>query len=715
MARSFGPCPVRFSSARLGFGSGRWLAAAAVWACSTSALADGPAKDDAAPLARAVDAARRGEPVETLKLLADAPGPWPDRVALLQGRAFAALDEPEAAVRAFHAAAKSSVPAVRASARRGLVDAWGVLGQHQRRLEAIEAWRLRSPRDRWAQVTSWLATGNLRRAVIGLRELRLRHPGAYLEEVDARAGALAARGHRAKPWTGPELERRIRGLIASGHLRRAERELETKRLGARRRRLLAADIAHRRGQRDRERRWLESLFEAAPRGPDGDQVLWRLAKLEMNADRNPQARRRFEQLKKHFPQSKLAVEGAFLSAWLHYNDEDWDAARRAMLAFAKTYPKGDRADEALWYAGWSAYLGAKDEAALAAFTKLAKTYPRSDLVPFVHYWSGRVHHRAEHPRAAIAAYRAAVRVDPFGYYGMWARRRLASLETKVSSPGPTRPEPGDFSVERAQSALGPATSVQLRRARAFSEAGLFAWVDEELRVAFARLGRAKSDEQAVLRADLARTLGADRLAFRVGLRFRPSDEALADGEPSAWRLFGHLYPPAYAQAVRVGAKRHGVEPALVWSVMRTESHFRDDAASPAGARGLMQLMPATARAIARKVPQARDHAHRLCEPEANVWLGSWYLAQLRNRYHGFLPAVLAAYNAGPGATDRWLDGAAGRDTDEFVERISYRETRRYVRKVMESRWRYQLLAGKLRFDTPKTVILAEPAEGAVAF
>jgi soluble lytic murein transglycosylase len=176
-----------------------------------------------------------------------------------------------------------------------------------------------------------------------------------------------------------------------------------------------------------------------------------------------------------------------------------------------------------------------------------------------------------------------------------------------------------------------------------------------------------------------------------------------------------VHPEAYASSVKEAAAEHGVDPMLVWSIMRSESHYREDALSPVGARGLMQLMPATARRIGRMKAAARPHSARFVEPESNVWLGTWYLAQLAERYRGFRPAQIGAYNAGPTPMERWLDELDGRPTDEFIERISYRETRRYTRRVLETLWTYELLYGQPRTELNPTVSRKPPPEDAVAF
>jgi soluble lytic murein transglycosylase len=131
------------------------------------------------------------------------------------------------------------------------------------------------------------------------------------------------------------------------------------------------------------------------------------------------------------------------------------------------------------------------------------------------------------------------------------------------------------------------------------------------------------------------------------------------------------YPLSYSEYVRVHAKEHGLDPALVAAVIYQESKFRTDAKSSSGAIGLMQLTPSTARGIAIRTHGTAFRTSDLYNPEINIRYGAWYLHDLFAKYHSER-LVLAAYNAGQGNVDRWR--AAG-------EGIQFSETRAYVARV----------------------------------
>ena len=138
------------------------------------------------------------------------------------------------------------------------------------------------------------------------------------------------------------------------------------------------------------------------------------------------------------------------------------------------------------------------------------------------------------------------------------------------------------------------------------------------------------------------------------------------------------YPLRYESIVRAHSRNYDLDPALLAAVIYQESRFRSDARSRAGAIGLMQLLPSTARGIAIRTGGTRLRVSDLYDPEINVRYGCWYLRHLLDRYDDEQTA-LAAYNAGQTNVDRWLEDGGG---------IAFAETRQYVDEVLELRQVY---------------------------
>lgn len=152
---------------------------------------------------------------------------------------------------------------------------------------------------------------------------------------------------------------------------------------------------------------------------------------------------------------------------------------------------------------------------------------------------------------------------------------------------------------------------------------------------------------------------------------------VVDGEPD-WYLRAR-YPLEYEHIVIAHARNYDLEPDLLAAVIYAESRFDSEAVSSAGAVGLMQLLPETAKGIALRTGGARFVVSDLRNPEINVRYGSWYLDHLRDRYDGDLRLALAAYHAGQGNVDEWLEGGG---------EIAFPETREYVDEVLRVRGVY---------------------------
>ena len=131
------------------------------------------------------------------------------------------------------------------------------------------------------------------------------------------------------------------------------------------------------------------------------------------------------------------------------------------------------------------------------------------------------------------------------------------------------------------------------------------------------------------------------------------------------------------------AKQSGIDPAWAYGILRSESAWMSDARSGADARGLMQLVPATAALVARRNGLPWDGGDSLYDPATNVALGTRYLAQLAERFNGAPWLASAAYNAGPNRVDQWLDARGALPPDLFIATIPFKETREYVARVMD--------------------------------
>lgn len=665
----------------------------------------------------------RGRAAEALdRLGANTSALLADREHLLRGDALLALGRRDAALAAYkRAAEETTIDALRTRALRGEIATLGQSGRRAEQLVLLERLLKVKGVDRRPQIELERAEvlaqlGRAKDAVDAAWRLHLRQPGTKVAaQADALLERLAAKGAAVPEATAKVELARVQALVRQGQTKRAAQaldQLEKKtpelalEIGLERAELLRRD--KRRVDEIAALEALQRRVEAEAAGPKPkldakrrDALLYeiaeRLGKSRLAIDRTDEALAAFATMKALEPRKTRTVEALFLAAWIPYNKGRYAEAAEAFLSFAGEYPRWKRRPEALWFAGWNAYLAGDAGLVRRAFEQLVEQHPGSEMTLFAHYWGGRSKERAGDVAGAQLAYRSVIRIAPLSYQAAWAQHRLEKLGERVVLTAPASSE-RPATLDEVLVLLGRARPAGIDRAIALQRGGLEEDAMEELDALDGQLARVRDARGRVMIAELLAALGAHHQAFRFANQLVQRGADLLNGEPFAWRAWRLAFPKAFPEEVAVAAEAHGVDPLFILAIMRTESHFRPHVRSPVGARGLMQIMPDTARRIGAVDKAAKGHAARYQQPASNVWLGAWYLRKLLDRY-GNQPALAAgAYNAGPGAMDRWLDAGRDVELDAFVERITYRETRLYVRRVLEAYQTYKRLEAQPELD-----------------
>lgn len=188
--------------------------------------------------------------------------------------------------------------------------------------------------------------------------------------------------------------------------------------------------------------------------------------------------------------------------------------------------------------------------------------------------------------------------------------------------------------------------------------------------------------------------GRQAMALLAG-RLEWSDRAIMTlAQLKDWHDLQLRFPLAHEPLIDKAAKRSNIEKTWIYGITRQESAFMHDARSPVGATGLMQLMPATAKSVSRRL-RVRYSSNKLIDPKYNVSLGSHYLKTLLKRYKGNRVLATAAYNAGPGNVKRWLKKLDA-PLDIWIENIPFNETKEYVQRVLAYSTIYSYRLGGLQ-------------------
>lgn len=352
-------------------------------------------------------------------------------------------------------------------------------------------------------------------------------------------------------------------------------------------------------------------------------------------------------------------------AWSYYI-ENRDAQALAIANTVRQGGAGAWVAEGDWAAGLAAWRLGDCQDAAQAFERAGRSAYNPELGAAGYYWASRASVRCREPEKAAEMLRGAARLDET-LYGMLAREQLGeSLPNADRTP--------DFAMADWQR-LRDDTNV--RTAVALAEIGRDRLADDVLRHE-AKVGDPRHYE------------ALSRLARELGL---PSTQLwMAHNAPRGGKAEPALRYPAPRWQPVTGWK---VDPALAYAHALQESNFQASVVSPAGARGLMQIMPAAAKDHAGKIGVGGS-ASDLNQPEVNLAFGQSHLQMLRDSSTtgGLLPKIMAAYNAGLTPVTRW--NTEIRDHGDpllYMESIPYWETRGYVAIVMRNYWMYERQAG----------------------
>jgi soluble lytic murein transglycosylase len=306
-----------------------------------------------------------------------------------------------------------------------------------------------------------------------------------------------------------------------------------------------------------------------------------------------------------------------------------------------------KARAALRAGDWKAVLGA-----------IQALPPEQAREPAWRYWRARAWHQVGEKEVADGLLRSLA--GDLTFYGLLASEELGVLPT----PKWDTPRPAEAELDRVRALPGIERALALYRLDLDNEA-LREWLWAL---------RGMDDRSLLAAAEVARLASVPDRAINTANRTVQIHD------------FAQRYPVPHREVLSPAARQWSLDEALVYSIIRQESRFMPDARSRVGATGLMQLMPATARWVARQIPVQAYKQDMLVQPETNILMGTYYFRRvLDDLGHPILAA--AAYNAGPGRARRWrderpLEGAI------YVESIPFNETRDYVKNVFANAWFY---------------------------
>jgi soluble lytic murein transglycosylase len=413
------------------------------------------------------------------------------------------------------------------------------------------------------------------------------------------------------------------------------------------------------------------------------------AEILRNENNTADHRAILTQMVQRFPKSRWLEEALYSGGNMYLLKHDATQAIWHYSQLYQSFPNSAYAPSAHWRAAWLNYRIRNYPESARLMEEQIQSFPKSQETPSALYWRARIYEDQEHnfPQA-VNFYKTLSETYRNYYYSLLAKQRLSVLkgqpETTPSAVlGAVRaPDPPELIEDL------PENDIHLIKARLLANASLNEFIAPEIQASptSALWGTLA---QAEIYASYGENIRSLQAMKRSGLSFF----ALAiDDVPSRyWHL---LFPRPYWSDITSSSQRNGVDPYLVASLIRQESEFNPGAVSYANAYGLMQLLPSTAKVLAKKQGVKGFTAATLLNPTINIQLGTTNLKQVLDRFGGQVEYALAAYNAGDSAVRQWKATNDYRDMPEFVESIPFTQTREYVQAILRNREMYRAIYAK---------------------
>lgn len=710
-----------------------WLEAA-VLCCLLPAQ---PAPESAAAaggeLASAAAAAARGEPGAAERLAALAPR-YPliaDFIAFWRAQALAAQRRHEEAAAALDPVWRTRFPSSIA-ARAALLGAESLLqagrpGDALALLERNFPSPGAEPRPLLLLARAREQLNSLPQAAALYQQVWCLHPASA--EAEQASKALAALAARASLPPQPEELRveRARRLARAGRHAQARAEwlaLAASPASPAVRELAQVGAAETLFEERKTREALAALLALRPSDPETDaRRLYFIVLCHRRLDDPAAMLSAVEQARRRAPSSEWTLQ-ALIQAGNHFLVRNESASYLPLFrACADQFPQAPAAAGCHWRVAWRAWLDHRDEAE-PLLKEHVRRFPASDRAGAALYYLGRLSEERGNSAEAQAYFSEIQSRFPNFYYAVLAASRPQPAADGAGSASavrqflssiqwPQRPRKADFEPDEE-------ARWRIQRARVLAAAAQENWAEIELRFG-ARNGAAGRYALAMEAAEIAARRGAWGVSVRH-IRGAAPDYLWLPREAAPKRFWQLAFPFPYRDAIRREAQKHGLDPLLMAALIRQESEFDKDAVSSAGAIGLMQVMPATGRELARRLRMGPVTRKSLHNPSTNLALGAYYLARQIELRDGSVEQALAAYNAGPTRIPIWKEWGDFREPSEFVETIPLLQTRDYVQIILRNLEFYRWLYGsEVRAPQPRSAsapsgsdAAAPPARAAAA-
>ena len=400
------------------------------------------------------------------------------------------------------------------------------------------------------------------------------------------------------------------------------------------------------------------------------------------------AQKRLKAFVRDYGWSEYAHKALFDLGWVQENEEHFDEALKSYRQLTQQYPSSRFASDAYWRIGWIQFKHKQYDESIKTFASLMRLFPGNRLAMAAHFWTAKCHERKNQPEKAKKIYHEVLEAHHW-YYASRAEVVLRQMGERIK----------DVRISSVSNRVNAVSNHSK-------------WMKVGLRRS-ARIGKLidlKFYDDAIteIQGDINLERGAQNSNYYFLIicyqRMRKFDEAYDYAQQLSTfasirdengaiplELYQLLYPVYYDDIIKKYSEKYEMDPLFVAAMILEESRFGAESISWAGAIGLMQIMPQTGRELARQLKIRRFEKNLLLSPSVNIEMGTKYMKFLMNRFQDNHALVTGAYNGGPGRMSRWVRERGLADLDEFIEDIAIDETRRHIKKVLDSFYVYRKL------------------------
>ncbi len=453
------------------------------------------------------------------------------------------------------------------------------------------------------------------------------------------------------------------------------------------------------GDYSRSRDYLLQSYQKSPSGPVAADSLFFMGRALTNLDLTSDAISYYQKLLNLFSASSYCDDALYRMGRIYSFRGDFTNAAINFQRVYNDYPQGDKLADSLWELGWIQYKSADYNSAITTFSNYSSSYKGTSLEEKGLFWQAKCRQKLGENDKAASLYQQIINLNSYSYYTFASGEILKELNKTAQIKGINT----DLNPENPQIAAAIPDIYAFIEEDSYFQDGQINHINKAIELYKLEFFNSASLEIEAASSEIEKeparileiaTLFSKSNDYSSSIKIMHKNFSKLSSELDKLHmdyLYYLYYPYGYREFVQEYSGRYNLDPLFTLSVIRQESLFEPDAGSYAGAQGLMQIMPATGKGIAGQIGISNYNDGLLSDPETNIRMGTFYLRQQLDNFSQNEIYCLGAYNGGPGKMSEWISKRENMDNDEFIENITYEQTRDYIKKVMGNYYLYQML------------------------